>query len=165
MIKEPDHVTYPFAKYMFPFTVSLSALLAANACLGEQAPARHTLRIEQSVGQDVQTVVAPDNSKYYSTLNGTHFSYRCYDPYTAPSKQAAVEVCEIAPVDLKLTGWPETEVIHLISGQVDITELGGEQVHYSAGDIFVLPQGFKGLWQQKAPLTKVTVRHPLFWKE
>ncbi|MBN4176864.1 hypothetical protein ALP76_01715 [Pseudomonas savastanoi pv. glycinea] len=143
--------------------VCMSALMGRS--YGSDVPARNTSLIEQSVPADVKTIIAPDITEFYTTLSGTHFSYRCYDPYIAKSKQAAVEVCEIAPVELKLSGWPETEVIHLISGSVLITELGGQQKNYKAGDIFILPQGFKGLWQQHSPLTKVTVRHPLYWKD
>ncbi|WP_256660232.1 cupin domain-containing protein [Pseudomonas sp. RIT623] len=146
------------------FVAASSAVFASNASAAE-APSPSTLPIPRSVPASVPTVNTPDTSEFYTALNGTHYRYRCLSPFTAPGEQAAVEVCEIPPVELQLQGWPETEVIQLISGQVQITEANGAQQHYQAGDIFVLPQGFKGIWKQPATITKVTVRHPLYWKD
>ncbi|MGX0891164.1 putative cupin superfamily protein [Pseudomonas sp. ADAK2 TE3594] len=147
-------------------SVSVWAVSALGICHANDVPTRHSMPIEKNVPASVKTVNAPDSDpQHYQVMNGTHFSYRCHVPYTAKSQQAAVEVCEIDPVKLKLLSWPETEVINLISGNVTITELGGTVVTYAAGDIFVLPQGFKGIWDQPLPITKVTVRHPLYWKD
>lgn len=125
-----------------------------------------TVPISKSVPASVGTTQAPDTDEtHYRTLLGTHFSYRCHIPYTLPSKDAAVEVCEIDPVTLQILSWPETEVIQLIKGEVTITEPNGQSSHYTAGDIFVLPKGFKGVWRQSHKLQKVVVRQPLYWKD
>ncbi|WP_225935529.1 cupin domain-containing protein [Pseudomonas muyukensis] len=147
--------------------VLLAASSAVFASTGSApaAPSPSTLSIPRSVPASVPSVTTPDTSEFYTALKGTHYSYRCLSPFTAPGEQAAVEVCEIPPVELQLHGWPETEVIQLISGQVQISEADGTQKHYQAGDIFVLPQGFKGIWKQPGTITKVTVRHPLYWKD
>ena len=145
----------------------LSTLLAALATGAHAQPAAQggTVPIEKAVPASVKTTQAPDSDPHYQVLDGTHFSYRCHVPYTLKTGEAAIEVCEIDPVKLQVRGWPETEVIHLIRGQVTVTEEGGASRSYQGGDIFVLPQGFKGIWEQRAPLLKVTVRHPLFWKD
>lgn len=125
-----------------------------------------TVPISKSVPASVRTTQAPDTDEtHYRTLHGTHFSYRCHIPYTLPSKEAAVEVCEIDPVTLQIMSWPETEVIHLIKGEVSIIEPNGQSRNYTAGDIFVLPKGFKGEWRQSHKLQKVVVRQPLYWKD
>lgn len=125
-----------------------------------------TLSIPQLIPQAIKVTNAPDElPPYYQTLDNTHFSYKCFVPYTLKGKLAAVEVCEIFPVKLKILSWPETEVIHLISGKVSITEHDGTINHYKSGDIFVLPEGFNGIWSQSETIRKITVRHPLFWKE
>ena len=125
-----------------------------------------TVPIEKSVPSTVKTVLAPDGDRvHYRTLDGTHFSYRCHDPYTFPNKIAAVEVCEIDPVTLQILSWPETEVINLVYGEVTIAESNGRTSKYVAGDVFVLPQGFKGVWHQSEKLLKVVVRQPLYWKD
>jgi hypothetical protein len=125
-----------------------------------------TVPIDKTVPVHIVTTKAPDvDSKHYRTLEGTRFSYRCHVPYTLKTKQAAVEVCEIDPVTLEILSWPETEVINLIEGAVTVTEANGDSKNYAAGDIFVLPQGFKGVWRQSGRLSKVVVRHPLYWKD
>lgn len=125
-----------------------------------------TLIIPQFIPQSVKIINAPDELlPYYQVLDKTHFSYRCFVPYTLKGKLAAVEVCEIFPVKLNILSWPETEIVHLISGKVSITEHDGTVIHYKSGDIFVLPEGFKGIWSQSGTVRKITVRHPLFWKE
>ncbi|MGJ7528846.1 cupin domain-containing protein [Variovorax sp. GB1P17] len=120
--------------------------------------------IAKSVPKQVATTNAPDTDPlHYQTLEGTHFSYRCHVPHVMKTRQAAVEVCEIDPVKLQIINWPETEVIHLVTGSVSITSIDGAAHRYVAGDIFVLPEGFKGVWDQPSPLSKVVVRHPLSW--
>lgn len=120
--------------------------------------------ISKSAPKQVATTNAPDTDLvHYQTLEGTHFSYRCHVPYVMKTKQAAVEVCEINPVKLQIINWPETEVIHLVSGSVSINLIDGSVHRYVAGDIFVLPEGFRGVWDQPEKLSKVVVRHPLFW--
>jgi len=125
-----------------------------------------TVPIEKSVPDTVNTFLAPSIDRtHYRTLGGTRFSYRCHVPYAFPNKVAAVEVCELDPVTLQILSWPETEVIHLVEGEVTIAEPNGLTKRYVAGDIFVLPQGFKGVWQQSVKLSKVVVRQPLYWKD
>lgn len=109
---------------------------------------------------------APDeDSLHYKALGDTHFSYRCHVPYTLTTGQAAIEVCEIEPVKLEIRHWPETEVIQLVTGYVTITHADGSIQRYAAGETFVLPEGFKGVWDQPVKLSKIVVRHPLFWKD
>jgi len=127
---------------------------------------RSTVPIEKSVPNTVKTVLAPDSDRlHYRTLDGTHFSYRCHIPYNFPNKMAAVEVCKIDPVTLQILSWPETEVISLVEGEVTISESNGHTNTYVAGNVFVLPQGFKGVWKQSEKLLKVVVRQPLYWKD
>jgi len=125
-----------------------------------------TLVLPQFIPQNINVINAPDEVlPYYQALDNTHFSYKCFVPYTLKGKLAAVELCEIYPVKLHILNWPETEIIHMISGHVTVTEYDGTVTRYKPGDIFVLPEGFKGIWSQTENVRKLTVRHPLFWKE
>ncbi|ADX47977.1 protein of unknown function DUF861 cupin_3 [Paracidovorax avenae ATCC 19860] len=126
---------------------------------------RPVVLVSKSVPATARAVKASDRDPHYITRNGTHFTYRCHVPYTLPGQVAAIEVCEIEPVDLEILSWPETEVIHIIQGMVTVTGTDGLGKTYSAGDIIVLPQGFKGTWRQTRKLLKVAVRQPLYWKE
>jgi hypothetical protein len=125
-----------------------------------------TLNVSKTIPEYAETTNSPDQvPPYYQTLNSTHFSYRCYVPYTLKSKLVAIEVCEINPVKLQIFNWPETEIISLVEGEVNIIEEDGSVANYSAGDVFVLPEGFKGIWNQKVKIKKITVRHPLVWQD
>jgi len=123
-----------------------------------------TALIENDIPNNVEILNLPDTTEHYQTLNGTHFSVRCYVPYILSTEQAAIQICNIYPVTLEIISWPETEVINLTKGHVEIIENNGEIKHYSAGDIFILPQGFKGEWRQSEMISKIVVRHPLYWK-
>ena len=81
------------------------------------------------------------------------------------SKQSDVEICEINPVMMEINDWPETEVIHLIKGSVLIVNQSNVTKKYQAGDIFILPEGFRGKWIQSEKIVKLIVRHPLYWKD
>jgi len=136
------------------------------AVQAEVAAEPRTVPIARAVPATVPMTLAPDeDSAHYRTLAGTHFAYRCHVPYTLPSGQVAIEVCEIEPVKLEIRGWPETEVIQLVTGRVTLTQADGASRQYAAGDTFVLPEGFKGVWDQPEKLSKIVVRHPLFWKD
>lgn len=147
------------------YLLMLALVVHIPAC-SQAAPFDKIVPIEKTVPVTVQTTKAPNiDPSHYRTLKGTQFSYRCHVPYILKTNQAAVEVCEINPVKLQIINWPETEVIHLVSGSVAITHDDGSIQKYSSGDIFVLPEGFKGIWDQPEVLLKVVVRHPLYWKE
>ncbi|MCE3602172.1 cupin domain-containing protein [Massilia sp. P8910] len=154
------------SRAVVPVVALLTILAPAAVHAAPAGEATSIVPIAKTIPATIKTTHAPDaDPGHYQVLDGTHFSYRCYVPYTLKTKEAAVEVCEIDPVKLQILGWPETEVIHLIRGKVTITGAGGEASSYSDGDIFVLPQGFQGMWQQSDKLLKVVVRHPLFWKD
>ncbi len=162
MISPRTHHKFSLLLAIFCLTPFLQA--AAPKAADSQSKGA-TVPIDKKVPDHIATTKAPDvDPKHYRTLDGTHFSYRCHVPYTLKTKQAAIEVCEIDPVTLQILSWPETEVINLIEGAVTVTDANGDSQSYVAGDIFVLPQGFKGVWRQAGKLSKVVVRHPLYWK-
>lgn len=125
----------------------------------------HTLKIDKVIPTNIETLREPDtDKKHYKTLEGTHYSYRCAEQYAHKGNNAAVELCEIDPVSIRIFSWPETEVINLVSGEVLIIEENGNQKSYLPGDVFVLPEGFRGIWINKEKIVKIAVRHPLYWK-
>jgi uncharacterized protein len=46
------------------------------------------------------------------------------------------------------------EFVHLIKGEITITEDGGNATNVSAGDAFVVEAGFKGTWKIKQAVLK-----------
>ena len=49
------------------------------------------------------------------------------------------------------------EFCHLLEGEIEITETGGETHTYRAGDSFLLKPGFTGVWKTIKPYRKIYV--------
>ncbi len=50
--------------------------------------------------------------------------------------------------------YTEHEFCVLLAGRVRITEKGGDTEEYGMGDGFVIPAGFKGVWETLKPVRK-----------
>lgn len=48
----------------------------------------------------------------------------------------------------------EEEFCVLLEGQVELTDESGHVQHLTAGDAFVVPGGFKGIWRNLTPVRK-----------
>ncbi len=53
--------------------------------------------------------------------------------------------------------YPIDEFIHVLEGSVVTTELDGTKHEFHAGDTFVLPKGWAGLWDMKTRFKKIIV--------
>ncbi len=53
--------------------------------------------------------------------------------------------------------YTEIEFCYLLSGQVVIESQSGVRHEFRAGDAFVIPQGFSGIWDVQAPTEKLYV--------
>ena len=73
-----------------------------------------------------------------------------------------VGVWEANEVAAHLKNYPWTEYVLMLSGRVVITNDDGTQNEFKAGDIFVMPKGFTGIWDVREPMKKVIVKvgHP-----
>ena len=60
-------------------------------------------------------------------------------------------------VTLQLSNWPVDEFMHILEGQVEITDESGTSKIYGPGDMFVMPKGFNGTWRQLSPIKKLDV--------
>ena len=61
-----------------------------------------------------------------------------------------------------IKNYPWTEYVLMIGGRVVITNDDGTQNEFRAGDTFVIPKGFTGIWDVREPMKKqiVKVGHP-----
>ena len=57
-----------------------------------------------------------------------------------------------------LTAFPFTEYVLMISGRVVVTETDGTSMEFTAGDTFVIPKGWSGIWDVKERMKKQIVR-------
>ena len=73
-----------------------------------------------------------------------------------------VWVWESNEVAAHLEDYPWTEYVLMLSGRVLITNDDGTKNEFKAGDIFVMPKGFTGIWDVREPMKKVIVKvgHP-----
>ncbi len=55
--------------------------------------------------------------------------------------------------------YTEDEFCHLLEGTVVLTDAAGHTETYQAGDAFLIPAGFKGVWSSLAPVRKFYVIH------
>jgi hypothetical protein len=51
--------------------------------------------------------------------------------------------------------YSEYELCHLLEGTVRITSEDGVERSYQAGDTFVIPSGFRGIWEVIEPCRKI----------
>lgn len=69
-----------------------------------------------------------------------------------------VGVWEAGIGELILEDFPFTEYVLMISGIVTVTEKNGTSMTFEAGDTFVIPKGWSGLWDVKERMKKQIVR-------
>ena len=69
-----------------------------------------------------------------------------------------VGVWEANESAIYLENYPWTEYVLMLSGRVIITNDDGTQNEYIAGDTFVIPKGFTGLWDVREPMKKQLVK-------
>ena len=51
--------------------------------------------------------------------------------------------------------WQKNEMCVLLEGEVHITDAEGRVEKFVAGDTFVVPKGFKGVWETVKPTKKI----------
>jgi len=72
--------------------------------------------------------------------------------------QVRVGVWEAGMGKLVLDNFPFTEYVLMISGSVIVTEENGVSMTFKAGDTFVIPKGWSGVWDVQERMKKQIVR-------
>ena len=72
--------------------------------------------------------------------------------------QVQVGVWEAGMGKLILDDFPFTEYVLMISGIVIVTEKDGVSMTFKAGDTFVIPKGWSGVWDVRERMKKQIVR-------
>lgn len=55
--------------------------------------------------------------------------------------------------------YQEDEFCVILEGKLTLTDASGETQAYAAGDSFLIPSGFSGLWTNETPVRKFYVVH------
>lgn len=58
---------------------------------------------------------------------------------------------------VRIDNWPFNEVCVLLAGRVAIEDVHGERFEFGAGEGFVIPAGFRGIWHTLEPSEKYFV--------
>ena len=69
-----------------------------------------------------------------------------------------VGVWEAGEGRLDLEDFPFTEYVLMISGVVTVIEQNGDSMTFKAGDTFVIPKGWTGIWDVQERMKKQIVR-------
>lgn len=66
--------------------------------------------------------------------------------FTPQGAHLQVGLWECTPGGWSISERPDTEVVHILSGRVRMTDLDGAVTEIGAGDVMVLPKGWSGRW-------------------
>ena len=69
-----------------------------------------------------------------------------WNHYADPTQQFFAGLWEATPGSWRVH-YSEHEFCHLLSGRVVIRSEDGERIELAAGDSFVVPAGFRGVWE------------------
>lgn len=75
--------------------------------------------------------------------------------FTDPTGQLTVGVWESTPYRRKTIDFPRHELMHIVAGEVTLTEEGGAPQRFGAGDTFFVPLGCRGDWVTTGDIRKI----------
>ncbi|KAI9014278.1 hypothetical protein DFJ74DRAFT_288412 [Hyaloraphidium curvatum] len=64
-------------------------------------------------------------------------------------------IWESDPYKVDLDGYPVTEAMHILEGEIVVTPKGGQPESFGPGDYFVLPKGWVGRFEVTKKVRKV----------
>ncbi len=101
------------------------------------------------------TPFVPSIDDYHQPSPGwAETEYHCFRD---PSDQVLVAAWTGEPGEVGLPVWPYDEVCVLVEGRVAIRAADGSRREFGAGEAFVVPRGFSGVWETLEPTRKVFV--------
>ena len=77
-----------------------------------------------------------------------------WNAFSDKSDQFHVGLWSSEPCALKVS-YDENELCVITQGDVKITDNNGHVFEYTAGDAFVIPAGFEGIWESLTSVTKI----------
>ncbi|WP_181706474.1 cupin domain-containing protein [Chthonobacter rhizosphaerae] len=79
--------------------------------------------------------------------------------WTSPDGSVEIGVWECTPGRFTADRSTTSEMCHIISGRVEMTTLDGETRDLGAGDLLVLPVGWRGTWRIVETTRKLYIMH------
>jgi hypothetical protein len=96
---------------------------------------------------------------FLQLMSGQGHKYVEISRYKSADGKLEVSIKRYEQVTLALNNWPVDEVMHFVSGSVEITDPVGHSKVYGAGESIVIPKGFVGTWKQLSTIDMVTVTY------
>ena len=107
----------------------------------------------QTVGGPDATVIVPAPEEYDEASEGwTESEFRADAPEGTIVARWTGE-----PGWVRIEDWPYTEVCVLLSGAIQLDDEDGASRRFAAGDSFLIPRGFRGVWRTLEPSEKIFV--------
>lgn len=139
-------------------TVVLATLLAASSSLVSASDSRTPpaiVRLDTATDLDLVRTIAPENR--VDSPDGIKMARR-KQLFRSAADTLEVGLWESGPGTLQLSDHPADEVVHLVSGELELVdETTGQRLRFTAGDHFVVPKGFTGLWIMKTKVRELYV--------
>ena len=88
------------------------------------------------------------------TLSVNPIKTTTWNHYTDPTEQffAGIWASEVGAMKISYT---EEELCVILEGKVRLTAEDGSSVEFGPGNTFVIPAGFKGIWETLEPVKKI----------
>ena len=96
-----------------------------------------------------------EDRSYWTVTGGDGPTYGSRSDFLSPDGRFHVGYSQYDKMTLQLKDWPIDEFMHILEGQVEITDESGASKVYGPGDMFVMPKGFNGTWRQLSPIKKL----------
>jgi hypothetical protein len=103
--------------------------------------------------------VGSGSDVHVSVIEGTASRYVAVPCYESADKLLKTSVKRYEKVTLDLRDWPVDEVMHFVSGKVEIIDAEGRSSTYGPGDTMVMPKGFSGRWRQLDTIEMITIEY------
>lgn len=98
-------------------------------------------------------VVSPDMRVGYDGR------YRISTAYTSSDGKFVAGLWSSGPGGIKTDGFWRDEYFRVVAGELEVTSRGGQPHEFQAGDAFVIPKGWAGVWTMK---TNVTLEYAFY---
>ncbi len=96
-----------------------------------------------------QSVVAEDR-----TMSANRIQTTTWNHYTDPTKQFFAGIWA-SDVGAMIISYTEEELCVILEGKVKLTADDGSSIEFGPGSTFVIPAGFKGIWESLEPVKKI----------
>lgn len=121
----------------------------------EQSSTRSEIGRIVRLGSDAARAYVPPLSDYSDVSPGwSEAEYRAYETDT---NKVTVGYWTGDAGHISLESWPYTEVCSIVSGRIALRDDRGRELVFGAGDGFVVPKGWAGVWVTLEPSAKFFV--------